>query len=318
MSERREGTTHLRDIRRENLAAPLPRERIDALPPLGDRSFAIDFSGLSLRFDGLDAPLEAAALRRFTVYARDPAAAPSPLRVDVHRDDLPYYVEPERSRPEGYYRLRIVHGGGLIRLVTYSMAAWIDLSVSRAGLALGSGDYDPRERALENFCRVAVAWMAVGRGGVLIHGASIVREGRAYIFFGKSASGKSTLAAMNTEGQVISDDLTLVLPGAGGLQVAGSPFRGTYGGGEPVLGLFPLAGIFRLVQDTRTFVEEEKPVRAFAEFVANLPFVNDALDRYPDLLGRIEQVVRSSPVLFLHFQKKPDFWAAVDAALPRG
>ena len=70
---------------------------------------------------------------------------------------------------------------------------------------------------------MATAWQAVRRGGFLIHGASIVRDGQAYIFFGKSAAGKSTLAAMSPEGQVISDDLTLVLPTESGLVVAGSP-----------------------------------------------------------------------------------------------
>jgi len=315
MNGRRAGTTRLRDIRRESLVEVPPRNRIDALPPLGDRSFAFDLSGLSIRFDELDANLDGALRKRFAAYACDPEAAPSPLLTSVHRDAIEHYVEPERARAEGYYRLRIVHDQGLIRLVTYSMAAWIDIADSRAGVALGTGTFDPRERAIENFCRVAVAWMAVARGGFFIHGASITRGGRAYIFFGRSASGKSTLAAMNTEGRVISDDLTLVVPSGGGLAVAGSPFRGTYGGGEPVVGLYPLAGIFRLVQDERTFVEERRRIEALAEFIANLPFVNDALGRHPELLARLERAAFTVPILFLHFERKPGYWKAVDEAL---
>jgi len=316
MEERREGTTRLRDIARENLAEPPSRESIDALPPLGDASLAFDLSGISLTFDGLDLELLEGARRRFGAYLSDPSGAPSPLRVTVHADEIEYYVRPESPRPEGYYRLRIVHEKEVVRLVTYGMAAWIDLSSSHAGIAFGSGLFDPRERALENFCRVAVAFMALRCGGLFLHGASIERGGRAYVFFGKSASGKSTLAKMNREGRVVSDDLTLIVPGPGGaLCVAGSPFRGTYEGGEPVKGLYPLAGIFRLVQDSRTFVERRPRVQSMAEIVANLPFVNESLHLRPDLFDGLDRALLPVPLLFLHFRREPDFWGAVDGAL---
>lgn len=318
MSARRQGTTRLRDIGRENRAEPPSRASLEALPSLGDLAAAIDLSGLSIRFEGLDESLRDSIARRFAAYMCPPERAVSPLVVSCRRDVVEYYVEPERSGPEGYYRLRIVHDAGVIRMVTYSMAGWIDLAASRAGVALGTGTFDPPERAIENFLRVAVAWMALARGGFFVHGASIVRKGRAYVFFGKSAAGKSTLAAMNNEGKVVSDDLTLVLPGERGLAVAGSPFRGTYEGGEPVTGLFPLAGMFRLFQGTTTHVERPRRVLAFAELVANLPFVNEALSRMPGILDSLESAAFSVPILFLHFRKEPDFWPAVDEALGGG
>ncbi len=318
MAERREGSTRWRDIARESLAQPLPRERIDSLPPCGSSSCALDLSGLSLRFAGLNRSLLAALRGRFPAFLKDPSSVQRPLDVSVHRDPTEYYVQPERRRPEGYYRLRIVHAGGIILLVTYSLSAWIDVAASRGGIALGTGEFDPPERALENFCRVATAWLAVERGGFLIHGASIVREGRGYVFFGKSASGKSTLARLSTEGRVVSDDLTLVLPGPAGLSVAGTPFRGTYREGGAVVGMYPLAGMFRLVQDTGTFVEKPREALALAEFIANLPFVNDALHEYPGLLERLGRAAARVPLLFLHFEAKPGFWEAVDASLPGG
>ena len=48
------------------------------------------------------------------------------------------------------------------------------------------------------------------------------------------------------EGEVISDDLTLVLRRSDGLVAAGGPFRGTYTRGTPVVGTFPVAGFYRL------------------------------------------------------------------------
>ncbi len=332
----------MRDIRREESVEPPSREHIDSLPPLGGESLTMDFSGLSLAFRGLDGALARAAQKRFQAYLCDeeaptsssPSSPPSRrlaphasrsasssfasrLEIAAHADSISYYVEPDRgTKSEGYYRLRILHEKGLIRLVTYGMAAWLDPGARRGAVSFTKDEWDPRERALENLCRVAIAWMAVERGGFLIHGASIVRNGRAYIFFGRSASGKSTLASLSTEGQVISDDLSLVFPSAKGMLVAGTPFRGTWGGGAPVKGTFPLAAMFLLAQDTRTWVEEPSKIQAAAEYVANLPFVNDALHAYPDLMERLERAAAGIPVKILHFRPDPTFWFAVDKALP--
>ena len=78
--------------------------------------------------------------------------------------------------------------------------------------------------------------------------ASSVRNGKGYLFYGESGAGKSTLAAHDSRGAVASDDLSLVLPGtSGALELIGSPFRGTFTGGDPVRGRHPLAAGFRLI-----------------------------------------------------------------------
>src|SRR5438034_53505 len=145
----------------------------------------------------------------------------------------------------------------MLRRCAYRLASWIDVSRREGALALASGRLDPPQRALENFLRSSVAWLALDTGGFFLHGASIVRRGRAYLFYGPSGAGKSTLAAMNTEGAVISDDLTLVLRRPEGLVAAGGPFRGTFTRGAPVVGTFPLAGFFRLRKDTTTQVRPD-------------------------------------------------------------
>ncbi len=305
----------MRDIKRESSVEPPSRDHIDALPPLGGESLAMDFSGLSLAIDGLDADLARAAGARFREYLVDAASLRADMRLSVHADPIEYYVVPDHGeKSEGYYRLRIVHEQGLIRLVTYGMAAWLDVKAGGGAASFSTGEWDPRERAFENLCRVAVAWIAVERGGFLIHGASIVRNGKAYIFFGRSASGKSTLASMNTEGTVISDDLSLVLPSSDGMVVAGTPFRGTWRGGPPVKGTFPLAAMFLLKQDTRTWVEQPTKIEAHAEFIANLPFVNDALHAHPGLMRHLDQRTGRVPLKVLRFRPHPEFWEVVDAA----
>ena len=100
----------------------------------------------------------------------------------------------------------------------------------------------------------------------------------------------SYLSAMNTEGEVISDDLTLVLQRPEGLVVAGGPFRGTYTRGTPLVGTFPVAGFYRLRKDARTSVAQDDG-GCFADLLGNLPFVVDQLSAHSRLIDRLRSRV---------------------------
>jgi len=142
-----------------------------------------------------------------------------------------------------------------------------------------------------------------------------VRHGKAYLFYGESGAGKSTLSDVNRRGIVVSDDLSLVLPrAAGGLDLVGSPFRGTYDAGEPVVGRFPLAAGFRIVKAGSAVVRPAPRVIAFGQLVGNLTFVAEAFRERPDLFASIEAAFAGVPLHHLHFRKDDSYWDAIDAA----
>ena len=152
-----------------------------------------------------------------------------------------------------------------------------------------------------------------------MHAASIARDGRAWLFFGQSGAGKSTLASLSRRGQVISDDLTLLLPGPqGALEAVGSPFRGTYRQGDPAKGRFPVAAAFRLRHaraGQRSAVEPLDASRGLPDAFANLPFVVDQLHASPELFESLEKALRSIPLHLLRFTRHDDsFWDAIEAA----
>ena len=94
----------------------------------------------------------------------------------------------------------------------------------------------------------------------------------------------------------------------------GSPFRGTYEGGDPVLGSFPLRAGFRILQAPEARVEEVSRAIAWSGLVANLPFVNDAFPSRPELHARVHQAFADVPLAHLHFRKDDSYWDAIDAA----
>ncbi len=295
--------------------APPPIEFFaEPRPPAGAARFGMNLAEIRVELTGLDEALAAALAARYGPYAdggdpREDAA----LCVRFAREAVDYFIEPPRS-PE-FNPIWLTCDGTRLRYVGHQLAGWFDTKARRGELLLTRGTFEPELRALENFIRCAVAWCAAERGGALVHAASVVKNGKAYLFYGESGAGKSTLSAVNTRGNVVSDDLSLVLPRpGGGLDLVGSPFRGTYEEGEPVLGRFPLAAGFRIVKDVNAEVRAAPRAIAFGQLVGNLTFVAEAFRERPDLFASIEAAFSGVPLLHLHFKKDDSYWDAIDAA----
>lgn len=279
--------------------------------PAGDRILSLDLSGLRITLEGLGADLEQVLRRRYERYLGRAGSADE-LRMTVSLDPREYFIAP-LGRTE-FNPVFLTSEGSRVRFAGMRLAAWFDVVSLTGKILLARGTFEPEPRAFENCIRTAVAWLAASRGGALVHGASAIRNERAYLFYGQSGAGKSTLAANTVRGRIVSDDLTLVLPGEGKLEVVGSPFRGTYEGGEPVTGRYPLAAGFRLVQAPRAEVRSVARVRALAELVGNLPFVAEEFPRRPDLFERVEHAFRDVPLAHLLFRMDDSYWDAIEEA----
>ncbi len=283
-------------------------------PAAGTRSVGIALDTLRVRIDGLDDALADALVQRYGPYAdTSPVVEHSALVVRFAREARDYFIEPPQVAEFNPVWLAVE--GARVRFVGYRLAGWFDTREQSGEILLARGTYEPELRALENFIRCAIAWYAAERGGALVHAASLVRNGKAYLFYGESGAGKSTLSAVNTRGTVVSDDLSLVLPRpGGGLDLVGSPFRGTYEEGDPVVGRFPLAAGFRIVKDVKAEVRAAPRVVTFGQLVGNLTFVAEAFRERPDLFASIEAAFAGVPLLHLHFTKDDSYWDAIDAA----
>ncbi len=94
-------------------------------------------------------------------------------------------------------------------------------------------------------------------GGVLLHGAAVVRDGAARVFAGCSGVGKSTLSGLcEAEGWAILNDDRVMLypdPAGSGWRVAGTPWHGSgrFARNETL----PLQGVFLLAQAKENRIE---------------------------------------------------------------
>ncbi|MGH9714371.1 MAG: hypothetical protein ACRD5M_13825 [Candidatus Acidiferrales bacterium] len=168
------------------------------------------------------------------------------------------------------------------------------------------------EYALDSLLRILLTAVLLPRHGFLLHAASVVRNGRAYIFAGRSGAGKSTVASLSPAGTVLTDEISLLRYSDGCWQAYGTPFWGEF----RAAGMnrrYPIAGIYFLTQDRQDRFE---PLSAKEILRALLPcvlFFTSEKRANEALLSTLLEIVERVPGYRLHFRRSPDFWSVIAA-----
>jgi hypothetical protein len=197
-----------------------------------------------------------------------------------------------------------------VTLQAADFAGEISLTEGRGSLRLG---LQGAEEGVEYFLRVAAALLAFEAGGLLFHGAGIVRSGWAFVFFGASGSGKTTVARLSPRDEILNDDLLVLLPAEAGWQAHATPFWNPTQE-HPRAQHAPLAGLFRLAQDCQVFLEPLSRGQALAEVVASAPVIAADAGRSAALMQRAAALIQAAPLYRLHFLPDASFWPLVEAA----
>lgn len=238
-----------------------------------------------------------AARRRYAGFLADGPTSWS-LRIDVGLGEhLPHedVVVEREGAPDRF------------DLSRYDFAGRIDVAGRVAEVTLA----EAHELTLDSFLRVMLSLALPPARGLLVHAASLVRDGRGYLFPGVSGAGKSTLCALSPDATLLSDELSIVTTATGGATVHGTPFWGEHGrpGEASAAGL---AGIYFPRQAARHAVT---PLGERAALTRLLPTVM-SFAREPDVVARVLDVaadlVAAVPCFVLDFRRDPGFWEAIE------
>ena len=166
--------------------------------------------------------------------------------------------------------------------------------------------------ALDSLLRVLLSWKLLGYRGFLLHAATVVRNGKAYIFTGRSGAGKSTVASLSPEGSVLTDEISLLRRENGEWRAYGTPFWGEFRAAGSNTSA-PVAGIFRLLQAAENRVEALRPVAILRAILPNVLFFSAEPEANRQLLAILSQAATEIAGYRLAFRKNATFWEVLPA-----
>ncbi|MFN8628252.1 MAG: hypothetical protein U0587_20050 [Candidatus Binatia bacterium] len=129
--------------------------------------------------------------------------------------------------------------------------------------------------AIDSVIRVVHSLVLAESGGFLLHAASAVRNGRAFLFSGVSEAGKTTLSRLAPpDVTLLGDEISYVRPGADGYQAFGTPFAGELGvPGENIAA--PIAALYFLAKGREHRIRPLSTATAAQRLLRNILFFAD-------------------------------------------
>jgi hypothetical protein len=166
------------------------------------------------------------------------------------------------------------------------------------------------EYALDSLLRILLTMILLPRRGFLLHAATVVRDGRAYVFAGRSGAGKSTVASLSPAGTVLTDEISLLRFTDGGWHAYGTPFWGEF----RAAGLnehYPIAGIFALAQASEDRIEPLAPKEILRALLPCVLFFTSNPEANRALLHMLLGIAQQIPCHRLYFRRNDEFWKVV-------
>lgn len=273
---------------------------------LGGGEVSIGFLDASLKVSGLSAGLEEALRGKYHPFIRE-----------QHGDEVcdlsvlsgrPSYIEPG----DGFLRLEeTARGKERILLSNHFAGTWQDDERSGRLFVSEGSNLTTALTSFENFFRWLVANLLVERGGFVFHSAGVVRDGRGYMFFGHSGSGKSTVSELSPGAKLLSDDLVFVFPEGRRYLCSTTPFAGVMPQVLKDRGSYPVAGCFRLRKSDEVRKMSTAKAAAFGLLVPSCPNIISMKRRNELLYPAVRKFLDIVPVYELFFRKDDGFWDAV-------
>lgn len=166
--------------------------------------------------------------------------------------------------------------------------------------------------ALDSLLRVFLSWKLLEHQGFLLHAATIIRNGKAYIFTGRSGAGKSTVASLSPQGSVLTDEISLLRREEGVWRAYGTPFWGEFKAAGSNSSA-PVAGIFRLLQAPENRAVSLRPMAILRALLPNVLFFSTDIGANRHLLEIVSRAATEIEGYNLSFRKNAMFWEVLPA-----
>ncbi len=238
-------------------------------------------------------------------YANFIAKGTTPLlriEVDVLSEKMIPDPPQDADRPE----VRFDNGTERVTFAWQDISGEFDLASEKASMSCTLSPI-----VLNSFLRFVYSLVLLKESGFLVHASGLIKNGKGYIFPGKSGVGKTTISQLSPCATLLSDDLPLVkirhtplifgTPFWGGLAVAGERTSA------------PLAGIYFPVKDQENYRERLNARQVFEKLLPNVVFFFKNEKFSKQLFNLCFDLATKVPGYELHFLPDLSFWECMDA-----
>jgi hypothetical protein len=130
----------------------------------------------------------------------------------------------------------------------------------------------PKPYSLDSVLRIVHTLVLARQGGFLLHAASAIRNGKAFLFAGVSGAGKTTISSFAPpDATLLTDEISYVRRQEEGYVAFGTPFTGELNKtGENVSS--PIAALYLLAKGGENRIDPVPPGEAARSVLANILF----------------------------------------------
>ncbi len=197
---------------------------------------------------------------------------------------------------------------GLLYTITMPRSNEVNASLlinteQRRVLVTVNGEDIYEQNALNNAIILSYISFTMEHNTLLLHASTVIHEGAAYLFLGKSGTGKSTHSRMWLESfkgsELLNDDHPIIrLFDDGSITVYGSPWSGKTPCYRNLSA--PMGAIVRIERAATNSIERLRPLKAYASLTTSCSGVQWSKKLYNDKVKAVEGIISNSRSYTMH------------------
>jgi hypothetical protein len=165
--------------------------------------------------------------------------------------------------------------------------------------------------SIDAVLRIVHTLVLARQGGFLMHSASAIRNGKAFLFAGVSGAGKTTISRLAPpDATLLTDEISYVRKQDAGYVAYGTPFTGELAKlGENVSA--PLEALYLLAQGSENRIDPVAPAEAARGLLANVLFFAEDEELVQAIFHSAFEFVSRVPVSRLTFVPDSRVWELI-------
>jgi hypothetical protein len=162
--------------------------------------------------------------------------------------------------------------------------------------------------SIDSVLRIVHTLVLAREGGFLLHAASAIRNGRAFLFSGVSGAGKTTISRLvPADATLLTDEISYVRNGSDGYYACGTPFAGELARvGENKSA--PIGALYFLAKGPENKIETIEPADAARSLMRNILFFAEDAELVKLIFRSACEFVERVPVRKLTFLPDQRVW----------